>query len=349
MKNYTITIITILIFTMTGNAQNFSLAIHGGAGRLLDKNFSDSRKAKYKKALDSALTIGYNILADSGTSIEACEAAVSFLEDCPLFNAGKGAVFNAEGSHEMDAAIMNGANLNAGSVTGICSAKNPIQVARTIMDSSSHVMLSGLGAEEFIRKQEIPIADSGYFDVARRKKQLEKAKAKSVIMLDHDRTEITPNDEEYKYGTVGAVAMDIHGDLAAATSTGGMTNKEYGRIGDSPVIGAGTYANNLTCAVSCTGHGEYFMRTLAAYDVHALMYYGGLTVDRASAYVIEKKIAALEGQGGMIVVDKNGTIVFAFNTDGMYRGSITQDGIKEIKIFKVQSDLENLKVNVKVE
>jgi len=327
----------IFIFILSSTfSQNFTLAIHGGAGRLIPENFTEQRIAVYEQALDSALNIGYQILKDSGTSINACEAVIVYLENNPLFNAGKGAVFNADGRQEMDASIMEGKTQKAGAVAGVNSIKNPIIGAKAVMENSKHVMLSGLGAVKFAKSQKIKLMDSAYFYDENRIRQLKKAKKRDRTLLDHDdsRSSIDLDLEEYKYGTVGAVALDIYGNVAAATSTGGMTNKKYGRIGDSPIIGAGTYANNETCAISCTGHGEYFMRTLAAFDTHALMNYKGYSAKKASEIVIHDRVGKLGGSGGMIVVDKNGNVAFTFNTSGMFRGSIDQNNIKQIGIFK---------------
>ncbi len=322
------------LFTLTSIAgmsqQQYSLVVHGGAGRLKPKNFTPERAAKYKAALDSALSIGEALLKDSAHAVAVCEAVVSYLEDNPLFNAGKGSVLNAEGKFEMDASIMDGASQMAGAVSGIGNAKNPIKVAKAIMENSAHVYLSGAGAEQFVIDQNLDVADEKYFQDERRLRQWEKAKRKDTIQLDHDGDE----NEEKKYGTVGVVVKDCFGDLAAATSTGGMTYKKFGRVGDSPLIGAGTYANNESCAVSCTGHGEYFIRTNAAFDVHALMKYKGLSVTEASNTVIHNRVGALGGRGGMIAIDKMGNVAFAFNTLGMYRAYLTEKGKRHIAIFK---------------
>lgn len=331
MKRCLLILMAMTLTAMPLTSQTFSLAIHGGAGGLIPKNFTPEREAKYREALDSALTIGYEMLKDSATSIEVCVAVVEYLENNPLFNAGRGSVFNSEGKHEMDASIMDGKTLNAGAVSGIGEAKNPIKVARTVMDSSEHVYLSGPGANAFAKEHGLETKPAEYFDVERRYKQWKRAREKEDILLDHDQDDAP--DEEKKHGTVGAAALDVHGNVAAATSTGGMTNKKFGRVGDSPIIGAGSYANNQTCAVSCTGHGEYFIRTNAAFDVHALMMYKNLALQEACETVIHKRIAPLGGDGGMIAVDREGNIAFAFNTDGMYRGSVTQKGKKHIAIF----------------
>ena len=318
------------LLSMPSNGQTFSLAIHGGAGALRPGNFSPEHEAKYKAALDSALMIGYELLRDSASGIDACVAVVQYLENSPLFNAGRGSVFNSVGGHEMDASVMDGSTLNAGAVSGLENARNPIAVAKAVMDSSAHVYLSGPGANKFVREYHLDTMPRAYFDVDRRYRQWKRAQQEDSIHLDHDRE--VPGEEK-KHGTVGAVAMDVYGNLAAATSTGGMTNKKYGRVGDSPIIGAGTYANDQTCAVSCTGHGEFFIRTNAAFEVHALMRYQGFSVREACQTVIEERIAPLGGHGGMIAVDKDGNVAVAFNTDGMYRGWIDHTRAKTTAIF----------------
>ncbi len=327
-----------LLFTLMmtqSMAQNFSIAIHGGAGNLLPKNFSEEREATYRAALDSALTIGYEMLQDSASATDVCEAVVNYLENNPLFNAGRGSVFNAEGQHEMDASIMDGKTLNTGAVAGVSLIKNPVSLARLVLDSSEHVFLSGPGAETFGKSHGAATVSAEYFHNERRYRQWEKANKKSVIKLDHDGD---ADMEEKKHGTVGVAVMDVFGNLAAATSTGGMTNKKYGRVGDSPIIGAGTYANNATCAVSCTGHGEYFIRAQAAFEAHALMQYKGQSLQDACNTAIYERVGVLGGEGGMIAVDSKGNVAYAFNTAGMYRGSVRQDGEKHIAIFKTNSD-----------
>lgn len=314
-------------------AQKFSMAIHGGAGRLLPRNFTEEKEAKYRAALDSALQLGYSMLRDSASALDVCEAVVSYLEDCPLFNAGRGSVYSHEGKHEMDAAIMDGKTLGAGAVAGISKIKNPVQGARQVMEESEHVLLAGRGAEKFLAQFDFEEKEPAYFHTDRRWQQLKRAKKREKVTLDHTgHGEKVPKRKAHKYGTVGCVALDAHGNLASATSTGGMTNKKYNRIGDSPLIGSGTYANNETVAVSCTGHGEYFIRSVAAFEMHALMKHKNWRLKRASNEVIQQ-VADLGGRGGLIAVDHKGRVSFAFNTDGMYRGSINHKEEKVVAIF----------------
>ena len=288
-----------------------AIAIHGGAGTILKKNMTPEKEKAYQDALLEALTIGNKILAEGGTSLDAVVATIVYLEDSPLFNAGKGAVFTHDGTNELDASIMNGADLSAGAVAGVTTVKNPIQLARAVMEQSPHVMMSGKGAEQFAKQQGIDLVDPKYFYTERRWKALQKRKKKDKkAKLDPDA----------KHGTVGVVALDRHGNLAAGTSTGGMTNKRYGRIGDSPIIGAGTYADNASCAVSATGHGEYFIRAAVAHDIAARVAYRGLSVKQASDEVVMKKLVEMGGTGGVIVLDRQGNVAMPFNTPGMYRG-----------------------------
>ncbi|MDQ3100133.1 MAG: isoaspartyl peptidase/L-asparaginase [Bacteroidota bacterium] len=304
-----------------------ALAIHGGAGTILPEQMTASREKAYRGALENALMRGHGILASGGTALEAVETAVRQLEDSPLFNAGKGSVFNADGQHEMDASLMCGRTLRAGAVASVQNVRNPIGLARRVMDKSDHVLISGLGAFEFAHKQKIELEEDQYFFDEFRYEQWRKARETDTVILDHDGT-------ERKFGTVGAVALDAHGDLAAATSTGGMTNKKWQRIGDTPIIGAGTYANNSSCAVSCTGHGESFIRAVAAHDVHALMNYKGLSLTEAVRIVVHEKLPPLDGDGGMIAVSDQGEVVLDFNCTGMYRGWITMDGTPNTAIFR---------------
>lgn len=269
---------------------------------------------RYTTALHDALDAGYQILQRGGSSLDAVEAAVMSLENFPLFNAGKGAVFNSVGKHELDASIMDGKNLAAGAVSAVANVRNPIRLARTIMERSEHVMMSGEGAEIFARLHQIPFEPDEYFFTDIRYQQWLKVRDTDQVQLDHT------VQTEKKMGTVGAVALDSNGNLAAATSTGGMTNKKYGRIGDSPIIGAGTYANNRTCAVSCTGHGELFIRSVVAYDVSALMEYAGVSLAEACHRVVMDKLVKIEGEGGLIAIDHAGNICLPFNSEGMYRG-----------------------------
>jgi len=279
----------------------------------------------YEKGLQDALDAGYKVVEDGGSSVDAVAAAVASLEDCPLFNAGKGAVFNHIGGHEMDAAIMNGATKEAGAVAGVSNIKNPVLLAKEVMLHSGHVMLSSEGAEEFAKQQHLEFADDAYFYNQLRYEQWQEALKTDTVQLDHS---------DKKFGTVGAVALDIHGNLAAATSTGGMTNKQFGRIGDSPIIGAGTYANSNTCAISCTGHGELFIRSVVAYDISCLIEYKGLSLQEACNIVVHDKLVKIGGEGGLIAIDKLGNICLPFNSEGMYRGYRKNDGSASIKIYK---------------
>ena len=293
-----------------------AIAIHGGAGIILKGDLSSEKEKLIIEKLDEAISHGYEILKSTGSSTDAVVETIKILENSPLFNAGKGAVFTNQGTIEHDASIMNGENLNAGASTGTMHVKNPITLAHSIMTNSEHVFLSREGAEDFAKSQNLEIVEQDYFYTDFRFNQLEKQK-----------------NSISKFGTVGCVAIDINGNLAAGTSTGGMTNKKWGRIGDSPIIGAGTYANNKTCAVSCTGSGEYFIRSVVAYDVSALMEYQKLSLKDAVFKVIHKKLPSIGGDGGLIAIDNKGNIVMDFNTPGMYRASINRDGEKNIAIY----------------
>lgn len=291
----------------------YSLAIHGGAGTIAKGQLTEEKEREYLKGLKEALEAGEQILKHGGTAMDAVEKAVMALENNPLFNAGCGSVFNHEGKHEMDASIMNGADLSAGAVTCVSGIKNPVNLARMVMEKSEHVILSGSGAMEFARLQNAATEEEAYFYNEFRYQQWQEIRETDKFQLDHSRS-------EKKFGTVGAVAMDSSGNLAAATSTGGMTNKRWGRIGDSPIIGAGTYANNKTCAISCTGHGELFIRSVVAYDISCLMEYKGLSLQEACEAVVMKKLVDIGGEGGLIAVDHLGNLVLPFNSEGMYRG-----------------------------
>lgn len=308
--------------------QPFSLAIHGGAGTLVKGQMTPKKESAYKKALEFALDEGYALLKDAASAVEAVEKAVAVLEDSPLFNAGKGSVFTANGTHEMDAAIMNGKNLDAGAVSLIHGIKNPIRLARDVMEKSEHILLAGDGAMQFAKSLKYNLEDASYFYDEFRHQQWQDIKGTDSFQLDHS------VKKESKFGTVGAVACDQHGNLAAATSTGGMTNKRFGRVGDSPMIGVGNYANNKTCAVSCTGSGEFFIKGVVAYDVSCLMEYKGLSLGEAASEVINKRLLNIGGDGGLIAVDINGNIAMPFNTEGMYRGCRTSFGEKKISIYK---------------
>lgn len=337
MKTLFTTLLTACCFLSLFAQDRYVLVIHGGAGTILKKNMTDELEAQYKEGLKDALSAGYAVIQNEGSSLDAVEAAVKVLEDNTLFNAGKGAVFTNEGKNELDASIMDGKTLNAGAVAGVTTIRNPIEAAKAVMEKSQHVMMSGVGAEKFAEQQGITKVDPSYFYTERRWQGLQSAKKRDSVrtVLDHDSHSMLSNpvNHDSKFGTVGAVALDRQGNLAAATSTGGMTNKRYGRVGDSPIVGAGTYANNATVAVSCTGWGEFFIRSVAAYDVAALMEYKGLTVDEAATTVVNK-IDQLGGHGGIIAIDKDGRISMPFSTAGMYRAAIKQDGTMEIYFYK---------------
>jgi len=307
----------------------YSLALHGGAGTITRASLTEEKEKAYTAALLAALTLGETVLKKGGTAMDAVTQTIISLEDCPLFNAGKGAVFTADGLHEMDAAVMRGENLEAGAVAGVQLIKNPILLAKEIMEHSDHVLLSGRGAEEFAKQQKLIFETEEYFFDEYRFQQLREAIHEGKIVLDH--TETTENK---KFGTVGAVAKDVHGNLAAGTSTGGMTNKKFNRIGDSPIIGSGTYANNATCAISCTGHGEYFIRAVVAYDVSCLMEYKGLSLQAACEVVVMDKLVKLGGEGGLIAVDAAGNISLVFNSEGMYRAWNEKNKENNIAIYR---------------
>lgn len=294
----------------------YALAIHGGAGTITRSLMTPEKEAIYTKGLQDALSAGNAVLAGGGNALDAVEVAVVALENNPLFNAGKGAVFTHDGKHEMDAAIMYGPDRSAGAVASIASVKNPIALARLVMEKSGHVFLAGEQAEQFAALHQVKMEDSAYFHDDFRYRQWLDVKDSDVYQLDHTK--------DKKFGTVGAVALDTQGRLAAATSTGGMTNKRWGRIGDSPVIGAGTYANDRV-AISCTGHGEFFIRAVVAYDIACLMEYKGLSLQAACDVVVKDKLVKMGGEGGLIAVDQHGNVCLPFNSEGMYRGMATPD------------------------
>lgn len=318
--------------------EKYVLVIHGGAGTILKKNMTPQKEAAYTAGLRDALNAGYKAIQAGKSSLDAVEATIRVLEDNPLFNAGKGAVFTHDGRNEMDAAIMNGKTLEAGSVAGVSTIRNPISAARAVMEKSEHVMMTGRGAEQFAKEAGLEIVDPSYFRTQERWEGLQKALREDSIKskLDHSYSpagKLGVENIDNKFGTVGAVALDKAGNLAAGTSTGGMTNKKYGRVGDAPIIGAGTYANNNTVAISCTGWGEFFIRCVVAHDLSALMEYKGLTVQEAGKAVIDK-VGKLGGNGGLIALDKEGNAALPFNTEGMYRGMVTADGKITIEIYK---------------
>lgn len=309
----------------------YAIAIHGGAGTITRASMTPEKEAAYLAALDSALLLGETVLQNGGTALDAVEKTIVFLEDCPLFNAGRGAVFTHEGRNELDASIMDGTTQKAGAVGSVMTVKNPIRLARAVMDKSPHVFLSGRGAEQFAIENQIDTIDPKWFYTDERWKTLQE-------MLEAEKTKgktgsLEPETRDYKFGTVGCVALDKQGHLAAGTSTGGMTNKRWNRLGDTPVIGAGTYASDDACAVSCTGHGEFFIRYAVAHDVWALMSYKGLSLADATDFVVNKKLVEKGGEGGLIAVDKNGNIALPFNSEGMYR-AYAKPGERKILIYK---------------
>ena len=310
-----------------------AIAIHGGAGTILRSQMSAEKEREYKEGLLAALQAGNEKLEKGGSSLDAVEAAIVSLEDNPLFNAGKGSVFTHEGKHEMDAAIMNGKDLKAGAVAGILHIKNPVKLARAVMDCSDNVLLVGEGAIAFAAKMHLDFEPEEYFFSQHRFEQLLEIQDTNTTQMDHADKDADGMPKN-KIGTVGAVALDMFGNLAAGTSTGGMTNKRYGRVGDTPVIGAGTYANNKTCAISCTGVGEYFIRSVVAYDISCLMEYKGLTLEQACKEVVFKKLVEMGGEGGLIAIDANGNIQMPFNAEGMYRGTKVAGGAYIVGIYK---------------
>ncbi|SHJ25350.1 beta-aspartyl-peptidase (threonine type) [Hymenobacter daecheongensis DSM 21074] len=313
-----------------------SLALHGGAGTISRTLMTAEAEHAYRQALQAAAEVGYAVLRQGGAALDAVELAVRSLEDCPLFNAGRGAVFTHEGHHEMDAAIMDGRDRAAGAVAGVRTVQNPIRAARLVMDQTDHVLLAHPGNDELAREHGLPTQPAAYFFTQHRYDQLQEALAEGRMRLDHSeaKTALPNEDPKKKMGTVGAVARDQHGNLAAATSTGGMTNKRYSRIGDSPIIGAGTFADNRTCAISCTGHGEFFLRAVVAHDISCLMEYRGLSLADACHIVVHEKLAPIGGEGGLVAVDSFGNIALPFNSDGMYRASISSSNPLYVGIYR---------------
>lgn len=307
--------------------RKYALALHGGAGTILPDSMTTEKEKAYRDALNEALEAGWKVLESGGTALDAVEATVVVLEDCPLFNAGRGAVFTHEGKNELDASIMEGKSLDAGAVAMCTGIKNPVRLARLVMEKTDHVLLAGPGADRFAAEMGIERMPENYFYDEYRWQQLLSVRDSDRMMLDHQA-------DDRKFGTVGAVALDQHGNLAAATSTGGMTNKKYGRIGDSPIIGAGTYANNASCAISCTGSGEYFLRANAAFHVHALMNYAGLSLQAACDKLVQEILPTLGGDGGLIGVDALGNICLSFNTEGMYRAFRDSEGGRSVGIYR---------------
>ena len=312
--------------------KKYTIAIHGGAGTILRTNMTNEIEQKYKMALNESILAGENILLNSGLAIDAVEASIRSLENNPLFNAGRGSVFSHEGEHEMDASIMNGKDLMAGAIAGVKNVKNPITLAKSVMQHSNHVFMAGQGAEVFAKQLNIEMAPNEYFFEQMRYDQLIQAKANDRIDLDHVDNKF--ENGEKKFGTVGAVALDVFGNISAGTSTGGMTNKKHGRVGDTPLIGAGTYANNQTCAVSCTGHGEFFIRSVVAYDISCLIEYKGFSLKEACNLVVKDKLVKIGGEGGLIALDARGNIELCFNSEGMYRASKKSNEEVYLGIYK---------------
>ena len=342
MKNVRIIISFLFIACLlqTGFAQQkkYVLVIHGGAGTILRSRMTPEREAAYRAVLTEAMQAGYNALQSGKSSLDAVEVTIHVMENSPLFNAGKGAVFTNDGRNELDAAIMDGKTLKAGAVAGVTTIKNPISAARAVMEKSEHVMMVGPGAELFAKQAGLEIVDPKYFWTQERWNGLQQAKKADSLkaLFDHQkktsfRYEAANHDD--KFGTVGCVALDKAGNLAAGTSTGGMTNKKYGRVGDVPIIGAGTYCNNETVGVSCTGWGEFFIRNVVGKSIADLMEYKGMSIVQASKMILDK-VAKMGGDGGLIALDKKGNIAMPFNTEGMYRGSVTADGKIDVQIFK---------------
>jgi len=313
--------------------QKLSIAIHGGAGTILKEDMTPELEAAYLKGLNDALNAGYAVLEEGGTAVNAVKAAIVILEDNLMFNAGRGSVFTKKGVQEMDAAIMNGMDLTAGAVAAVRNVRNPIELAAEVMLNSNHVFLSGKGANDFAIKQGIKLEPDEFFFSQFRYDQWKAIRDSDNYSLDHTHQGLEELFKDKKFGTVGAVACDSNGNIAAATSTGGMTNKKYGRIGDSPLIGCGTYANNKTCAISCTGHGEPFIRAVAAYDVSCLMEYKGLNLHDAMNEVVNNKLPKMDGEGGMIGVDAAGNVAMVLNSAGMYRGMRNSDRDNYVKIY----------------
>lgn len=312
--------LSLISFGQNDGQNAYTLVIHGGAGSIMRARLTQERQQAYTQELKHALDAGTQILARGGSALDAVVAAVKVMEDSPLFNAGKGAVFTADGRNELDASIMDGNTGKAGAVAGLRAVRNPIEAARRVMDSTKHVMLAGQGAEDFARSQHLEIVDPSYFYTDESWQEYLKVKEN--------------NEKDGRKGTVGAVALDKNGNLAAATSTGGMVFKRYGRIGDSPVIGAGTYANNQSCAVSCTGHGEFFIRNAVAYDLAARMSYLGESLEKAADYIINDKLKKQGAMGGLIAVDKEGNVAMPFNSAGMFRGVAKEGKPIQVMMFR---------------
>ena len=313
----------------TPERPKYAIVIHGGAGTITKANMTSEKEKAYNEALNIALDVGEKILQGGGTAIDAVEATIRYMEDSPLFNAGKGAVFNEDGRVELDASIMEGRNQKAGAVGGVTVVKNPITAARSVMENTEHVFLIGKGAEQFCREQKLELVNIGYFKDTERWETWNKQRFQRLPAKQMQNT----GSKMDKKGTVGCVALDQYGDIVAGTSTGGMMNKKYGRVGDSPIIGAGTYANNESCGVSATGHGEYFIRYTVARDIAALMEYKGLSLEQAANEIVMKKLVQKGGEGGIVALDKAGNISMTFNSEGMYRG-YARPGERKVAIYK---------------
>jgi beta-aspartyl-peptidase (threonine type) len=330
---------TLILFLLTvlpvvASAQNkIALVIHGGAGTILKENMSPEKEAAYQAKLTEALNAGYAVLERGGSSLDAVTTTIQILEQSPLFNAGKGAVFTAEGRNELDASIMDGKTGMAGAVAGVNRIQSPILAAQAVMQHSPHVMLTGAGAEEFAQAQGLDMVDPNYFFDQTRYDQLKRIQAREA-QKSKEKGYVAPANPDEKFGTVGCVALDKQGNIVAGTSTGGMTNKRWNRVGDSPIIGAGTYASNQTCGVSATGHGEFFIRNVVAYDIAARMQYANMSLEEAANSVINEKLKSQGGEGGIVALDKNGNIAMPFNTPGMYRGYRKEGEKAKVFIYK---------------
>jgi len=338
LKLFAVVLFSVLTLNVSAQQKKYVMVIHGGAGTILKKNMTPEKEAAYVAALTQALQAGYAQIKAGKSSLDAVEATIHVLENDPHFNAGKGAVFTHDGRNELDAAIMDGKTLMAGAVAGVTTVKNPISAARAVMEKSEHVMMVGAGADQFAKEAGLEIVDPKYFWTKERWDGLQQAikEDSTKAVLDHGSKKselLGSKNHDYKFGTVGCVALDKAGNLAAGTSTGGMTNKKYGRVGDAPIIGAGTYCNNETAAVSCTGWGEFYIRNVVAKTISDLMEYKGLSVNEASKILLDK-VGKMGGDGGLIALDKKGNISMPFNTEGMYRGAITADGKIEVNIYK---------------
>jgi L-asparaginase / beta-aspartyl-peptidase len=314
--------------------QKFSIVVHGGAGTILKEDMTPELEKAYMQAMQDAINAGYAVLEEGGSAVNAVKAACVTLEDNLLFNAGRGSVFTKKGVQEMDAAIMEGLHLGAGAVAGLRNVRNPIELATEVMLNSNHVFLSGKGANDFALKQGVKLEPDEFFFSQFRYDQWKAIRDSDNYSLDHTHQGLEELMKDKKFGTIGAAACDVHGNIAAGTSTGGMTNKKYGRIGDSPIIGSGTYANNKTCGISCTGHGEIFIKAVAAYDVSCLMEYKGMTLQQAMNEVVHVKLVNMQGEGGMIGVDAKGNTAMVFNSAGMYRATKNSSGENHIAIYK---------------